>query len=256
MKLPRGSRVALLNADDEEQVSRRAGLPPSTCELGMAATGPRALRIAGLESRGLEGSTLQLEREGLAFELACPLPGAHQARNLAAATALALELGVEVPVLRSQAALARPSAHRGEPRCLHVDGGRALLVDDSYNANPEAMRAAVELLCAAPEGRRRILVAGDMLELGQSSAEEHRSLGRLAARSGLDLLLGVGKEMALAVEAARAAGLESAHVVDAEAAADWLVGRLRPDDVVLVKGSRGIALDRTVERLVAERRAS
>lgn len=256
MKLPRGSKKALLNADDAEQTSRRAGLPERVVEFGEAATGDGALRLLAIESRGFDGSTLRLERAGEPLDLDCPLPGEHQARNLLAAASVALELGVAWETVRGQAALARPATHRGELRRVEVAGGSALLVDDTYNSNPQAMRAAIDLLRSAPAGGRRLLVAGDMLELGEQSAEEHRLLGALAAESGLDLLLGVGPDMQAAVAAARAAGLESTHLDDAAAAGDWLAARLRDGDVVLVKGSRGIALDRTVARLAGEGRGA
>jgi UDP-N-acetylmuramoyl-tripeptide--D-alanyl-D-alanine ligase len=256
MKLPRGSRAALLNADDPEQISRRDGLPARVVEFGEAAAGEGALRLLGVENRGFEGSTLRLQREGRTVELECPLPGLHQARNLLAAATVALELGVSWDSVQARAALARPATHRGELRRVEAGGGTALVVDDSYNSNPQAMRAAIELLRSAPAGGRRLLVAGDMLELGERTAEEHRLLGMLAAEAGLDLLLGVGPEMQEAVTAARAAGLASEHLADAAAAGEWLASQLRDGDVVLVKGSRGIALDRTVARLADEGRGA
>jgi UDP-N-acetylmuramoyl-tripeptide--D-alanyl-D-alanine ligase len=256
MKLPRGSRVALLNADDPEQVGRREGLPPTVREFGESASGDGALRLRGLDDRGFEGTTLVLERGGERFVVDCPLPGRHQARNLLAAAAVALELGLPTEALRAQAALARPASHRGELRRVSVEGGTALLVDDTYNASPRAMLAALELLRDAPARGRRVLVAGDMLELGDRAEAEHRRLGELAAAAGLDLLLGVGESSRLAVEAARGRGLEAEHAADAAAAGEWLAPRLRDGDVVLVKGSRGIALEATVARLAGGEEAS
>ena len=256
MKLPRGSRRALLNADDPQQRSRRGGLPEGLREFGEAAEGEGAVRLASVELRGFEGSRVVLRTDGGPLRLDCPLPGAHQARNLTAAAALALAAGAPPESLAAQAALARPASHRGELRTIPAGGGSALVVDDTYNANPQAMAAVLELLRAAPARGRRIFVAGDMLELGDCSAEEHRRVGELAAASGLDLLLGVGPEMRLAVDEARARGLEAEHVQDAETAAGWLAPRLRDGDVVLLKGSRGLALDLAVDRLVGNGRAS
>lgn len=256
MKLPRGSRRALLNADDPQQRSRRSGLPERTSEFGEAASGPGAMRLAAVELRGFEGSSLSLEHEGGRLRLDCPLPGAHQARNLAAAAAVALAMGAPAQGLAERAAQARPAAHRGELLRVPVAGGTALLVDETYNSSPEGMRAALELLRAAGGTGRRLLVAGDMLELGGISADEHRRLGELAAGAGLDLLLGVGPEMRVAVEAAQAAGLEAEHAADAEAAAAALAPRLRAGDVVLLKGSRGIGLERAVEQLAGAGRCA
>ncbi len=256
MKLPRGSRNALLNADDAEQTSRRDGLPARAVEFGESASGDGALRLLAIENRGFDGSTLRLERAGESLHLDCPLPGEHQARNLLAAATVALELGVAWETVQRQAALARPATLRGERRRVEAAGGTAVIVDDTYNANPQAMRAAIDLLRTVPAEGRRLLVAGDMLELGDQAVQEHRFLGTLAAEAGLDLLLGVGEEMQAAVATARAAGLESEHLEDAAAAGDWLASHLRDGDVVLVKGSRGIALDRTVARLVGEGRGA
>lgn len=256
MKLPRGSAAAALNADDPEQASRRAGLPARVVEFGDSASGDGSLRLLGIESRGFEGSTLRLQWRGETLSLDCPLPGGHQARNLLAAAIVALGLGVSWESVRSQAALARPASHRGEISRVDAVGGTALVIDDTYNSNPQAMRAAIELLTSVPAARRRLLVAGDMLELGDCSEQEHRELGTLAAEAGLDLLLGVGPEMAAAVDSARAAGLEARHLGDAAAAGEWLASELASGDVVLVKGSRGIALDRTVARLSGEGRGA
>lgn len=244
MKLARGCRVAHLNADDPLQVARSGHLE-DVRTFGSAARGPGSLRLIALADRGLEGSILTAERDGERIEIPCPLPGAHQARNMLAAASLALEVGVPPAVVALQARDAEPAPHRGEvlQRC------GATVVDDTYNANPAAMRAAIDLLTATATRGRRILVAGDMLELGSESSREHRSLGDHAAEAGVDVLVGVGPESLAAVEAARARGVAGVHVPDAQSAGDWLRDELAEGDLVVVKGSRGIGLERAIAAL-------
>lgn len=247
MKLPARSRGALLNADDAKQRARAAALRGEVRWFGEGAEAASGTRLVELRARGLAGSTLVVEHAGRRFELECPLAGRHAARNLLAAAAAAFAVGVEVETAQAQARLARPGKHRGE--VLKVGG--AVLVDDTYNASPAAMAAAIALL-AETEARRRVLVAGDMRELGDATEPEHRRLGQLAASSGVDVLVGVGESARLAVEAARAAGLaETLALPDAEAAGAWLAGALKDGDAVLLKGSRAVGLDRAVERVAA-----
>jgi UDP-N-acetylmuramoyl-tripeptide--D-alanyl-D-alanine ligase len=177
----------------------------------------------------------------LELSLEVPFTSRHQLGNLLAAVAAAQAVGVE-PSGRVDVAF---GALRGEHVALPSG---AVVINDCYNANPLSMRAALDDLAThSPEGRR-IAVLGDMLELGPGELEEHRALGAYAAESGVDVLLAVGP---LSAETALAFAGESLHVADAAeaaAAARELVG---PGDVVLVKGSRGIALEAVAEALVA-----
>jgi UDP-N-acetylmuramoyl-tripeptide--D-alanyl-D-alanine ligase len=128
----------------------------------------------------------------------------------------------------------------------------ATVIDDSYNASPGSVRAALDLLADVPG--RPVVVLGEMLELGPDHDSGHRSVGEAAARVA-DRLIVVGADAGGIVEGATAAGLEADrihHVVDAEAALDVLRPRLRDGDVILVKASRGIGLDRLVDALRLE----
>lgn len=245
MKLPRASRQALLNADDPEQWRRRHDVPGTIVPFGTAADAGRGVRLVQVADAGLGGSVLTLEADGRCFEVPCPLPGAHQARNMLAAVTAALAIGIDADVVAAQAASAQAGPHRGE--VLDVAG--VTVVDDTYNANPRAMCAALELLGSLPAAGRRVFVAGDMLELGERSASEHEAVGQKAASHGVDVLVGVGEEASRAVSAAREAGVDAVALPDAAAAAEWLARELRRGDVVLLKGSRGVALERAVEGL-------
>ncbi|MEM7245675.1 MAG: UDP-N-acetylmuramoyl-tripeptide--D-alanyl-D-alanine ligase [Acidobacteriota bacterium] len=250
LKLPRGARRAVLCVDDPEQRSRidefeQPFLFGTTEHLD---SGPDRLRLLERRPRGFEGQDVVLERDGERFEIFLPLVGEHQARNLLAAASLAELVGISRQGMAEAALKARPAAHRGTQHAVRG----AVLLDDSYNANPKAMQAALELMGQLePEGRR-ILIAGDMLELGELSESAHGELGRQAAAAGLDVLVGVGPECAHAVEAAREAGLSAEHRDDATAAGEWLVENVQAGDLVVVKGSRGIGLDRSVELFVGE----
>ena len=124
------------------------------------------------------------------------------------------------------------------------------VIDESYNANPASMAAALALLGAS--GGRKIAVLGDMLELGEISETAHRDMGRAVAASGAAEFVGLGGWARVAVEAARQAGLgESHHVTTFEDAVALLLKRLAPGDAVLVKGSRGMRMERVVDALVA-----
>ena len=124
-------------------------------------------------------------------------------------------------------------------------GEGIVLIDDCYNANPMSMRAAIDELAATAPGRR-VAVLGDMLELGPLSPDLHREIGEHASERGVEVLLTVGE---LAAEMAPAFAGEIHSAADAEAAAGIIGGLLRPGDTVLVKGSRGVGLERVVAAL-------
>jgi UDP-N-acetylmuramoyl-tripeptide--D-alanyl-D-alanine ligase len=137
-------------------------------------------------------------------------------------------------------------------RCVWKRAGDVTILDDTYNASPVSVRAALETIAAHRRGRRVIVVLGDMLELGTLTAEAHREVGRQVAALPADELIGVGRAMPLAVEAAREAGLgEARHLTTFEDTVAHLLKRLTAGDLVLVKGSRGMRMERVVDALVA-----
>jgi len=223
------------------------------------ATAARVLRygdggdawIERLEDRGLLGTSFDLVVPGGRSRVELEVAGRHQAENLLAAATAGTALGLTANEIADAAQDLRAAPHRG--RVYRLPGG-AVLVDDSYNASPVAVARMLELLAAAPG--RRIAVLGEMYELGALTDEAHREVGVQAARS-CELLLAVGAAAARRLaEAARAAGLEAVELVaDADEAARVLGARLAAGDVVLVKGSRGVGLDRTVAALLGEEAA-
>jgi UDP-N-acetylmuramoyl-tripeptide--D-alanyl-D-alanine ligase len=190
--------------------------------------------LAGLHVRFRAG-----DREG---KLTLHLLGEHNASNALAVLAVALEAGVDLDA----AVAALESLTAGDKRGEVIEIGGATILNDSYNSNPEALRSMIRTLSTRP-GRRRILVAGEMLEQGEHGPALHAACGRAAAEAGLDLVVAVrGNAEHLAV-AACAGGVASLFLPDADAAGRWLVQNLREGDVVLVKGSRGVHLERAID---------
>lgn len=165
---------------------------------------------------------------------------AHNLRNLLAAVAAARALGV-VPDGSLEVSFSAMRGQRAE-----LPGG-AVLIDDCYNANPMSMSAAIDDLAETATGRR-VAILGDMLELGPDAPRLHRELGEHAGARGVELLIAVGP---LAADTARAFAGDSHAVADARAAAELAPGLLRAGDTVLVKGSRGVGLERVSDALRA-----
>jgi UDP-N-acetylmuramoyl-tripeptide--D-alanyl-D-alanine ligase len=233
--------VVFLNCDDPYVSQFGRDFDGRTVYFGAGpCADPRLLEavedLAGLHVRYRAG-----EREG---QLTLNLLGAHNASNILAGLAVALEAGVDLDA--AVAALATLTA--GERRGEVLSVGGATILNDCYNSNPEALRSMIHTLAARP-ARRRILVAGEMLELGEHGPALHTAAGRAAAEAGLDLVAGVGGNAVHLATAACTGGVAALFLPDADAAGRWLLLNLHPGDVVLVKGSRGVHLERVIEAL-------
>jgi len=173
--------------------------------------------------------------------------GIHNVYNALAAISVGYMLGIDLGAAAARLADVEPLGMRGRVRRLGRD---VRVLDDSYNSNPAAMRHLLRVLSdAAPgPGGRKIVVFGDMLELGEQEVEAHREIGRSMAATDAALLVGVGR---LAHEAlATAPDRPSRHFDDAASASAFVAQEARPGDLILVKGSRGVALESVVEALV------
>lgn len=246
----RGS-VLVANADDPRIAGRIGGFPGRVVTFGLGRAAD--VRAVDVDDRGYEGQRARLITPSGSFEVALKLPGRGHLRNVLAAVAVAGIFDVPVEAMAERAAGLEPGLHRGQV----FDLGRGLrLVDDCYNSSPDALELALATLAATP-AQRRVAVLGEMLELGEHALGLHRRAGRAVAEAGVALLVTVGGDAARALgEAAREAGLPPdavRHVDDSEAAAAYVPGLLRDGDLVLVKGSRGIGLERVVDRLMAGR---
>lgn len=196
---------------------------------------------------------LNLSIRGSSFDLSLPLFGMHHAQNAAAATAIALVLGLSEAELVGRYQTLRPARHRGEIVNLKLG---PTLIDESYNSNPTALGSSLASLGEISPTRRRVMVIGDMFELGEFGPALHAECGvnlasQLEKKKAPFALLGVGKEVSHLVRpVAEKFPKAEVHRVDSERDVDaWLLSRLQPSDVLLVKGSRGVQLDRLVQRI-------
>jgi UDP-N-acetylmuramoyl-tripeptide--D-alanyl-D-alanine ligase len=224
---------------------------------GAAVAGARSARAWQVEARALHkhsappfGTRFELRTRGLgrpgattAIEL--PVHGAVNVENFVAAAACALALGVSLAEIAAGASDLEAQPGRGRVERLRAG---ALLVDDSYNANPDATARALRAAAELP-GKRRFCVLGEMLELGAAAGEHHRAIGELAADLGFAPVIGVGPLAREIVAAAAAAGAPVAWFERAASAAEAAASEARAGDVVLVKGSRGVALETVVRAL-------
>ncbi|AUH44726.1 UDP-N-acetylmuramoyl-tripeptide--D-alanyl-D-alanine ligase [Streptomyces sp. CMB-StM0423] len=231
--------TAVLNADDPRVVAMRALTDGPVLTFGRAEHADVRVLDLVLDASGRPSFTLRTA--DASARVALPLVGAHQAVNASAAAAAGLAAGVPLDVAAQGLATASLSKWRMELRDLP---GGVTLLNDSYNANPDSVRAALDALSAI-EGGRRIAVLGEMLELGEESRAAHRAVGAYAA-SRADLVLAVGEA---ARPIADGAGERAVALAGNAAAVDWLRGNLAAGDVVLVKASRGAGLDEVAAAL-------
>ena len=232
------SGVAFLNCDDAYVSQFGRDFPGRVVYFGAGpCADPQLLDVtedlAGLHIRFRAGTR---ERT-----MTLTLLGAHNSSNVMAALAVAIEAGVDLDA--AVAALAALTAQDKRGQVMEIDG--ATILNDSYNSNPEALQSMIRTLAARP-ATRRILVAGEMLELGEHAQALHAACGRAAAEAGVDVVVGVRGNAEHLAAAACKGGVASLFLADAEAAGRWLKQNLRPGDAVLVKGSRGVHLERTI----------
>ena len=234
--------VAVFNAGDSW-----AGLWRSQSahcrRLCFALDGPAEVSGA-CQTRGLQNQ-VTIVYDGQQIEVDLALPGAHNARNALGAAATALAAGVSLEMVRTGLAAFRGLKGRLQ-RLAGLHG--AMLLDDTYNANPDSVRAGIDVL-AATIGRK-ILVLGDMGEIGEMTGQFHDEVGGYAKSQGIDRLLAIGESSALA---ARNFGAGGEHFRKIEDLIATLVGELTPDTIVLVKGSRFMRMERVVDAIAAAR---
>jgi UDP-N-acetylmuramyl pentapeptide synthase len=189
-----------------------------------------------------------LEVHGARRRVRLAFAGRHNVVNALVAAGVGAALGLSVADIAAGLETARPS----KGRCVWRRVGPYRLLDDTYNANPPSIRAALATFAAGAGPRRRVVVLADMLELGDIAEVAHREAGRAVAGAGVAELIGVGPLSEIMVTAAREAGLaEAHHAATFEDTMALLLKRLGPGDAVLVKGSRGMRMERVVDALMA-----
>jgi len=235
--------TAVLNADDFFfPLLRRMCACPVT---SFGSAEDAEVRCLEVLEEALEHVHAVVRLAGETIELRVPLPGRHNLMNALAAAAAGLACGATAAQIKAGIESYAGAAMRGN---IVAGPNGATVIDDVYNANPTSMAVSLQMLSQAPG--RKVLVFGDMKELGAVGPEAHRTVGRQAAEAGVALLVAVGELAALTAAAAADLGVET-HLADTPAnAAAWLRPRLQAGDIVLVKGSRAMALEGAVKGLV------
>lgn len=241
--------TAVLNADDARVAAFGPFAPGRVVTYGIDA--PAFFSAAAIEDRGAMGSAFDYVSPEGRVRLELPVPGRHAIYNALAALAAASVWNIGAAEAQSVFRTLRVPSMRGE--LLRFSNGAAL-INDSYNSSPAALHAMVAVLAATPNFQRRILAAGEMRELGAASPALHREAGVFTAKTGgVDWVIGVEGNASEIVEGAIAAGIPRAQTkffASAEHAAEFLQEFIRPGDVLLVKGSRGVKMERIVEALL------
>jgi UDP-N-acetylmuramoyl-tripeptide--D-alanyl-D-alanine ligase len=236
--------IAIADVDDPRALAQAKASGRRVFTFGRSAADVQLLAVTRQDLRGV---AFRVRAEGQEREAQVAFLGEHNALNGTAALATALAAGVKLDAALAALAAARPAPHR--LAVVDLPNGGALL-DDCYNANPSSMAAALATLREVGAGRRLGAVLGDMLELGPEELELHRQLGNQA--KGLDWLYAFGTRARLISIGAQEAGVpEVGHGTELEAASAWIRGQLRPGDMVLLKGSRGMKMERFATALGA-----
>ncbi|MBS1822810.1 MAG: UDP-N-acetylmuramoyl-tripeptide--D-alanyl-D-alanine ligase [Acidobacteria bacterium] len=234
--------IAILNFDDPYVKEFGKGMGGRAIFYGTEAGAQ--VRAEQIEEAGLEGirfeAVVATDREPVHLKLL----GRHNVLNALAAIAVGLRSGISLKVCAAALEGLEPGDKRGEVVSWHG----AALINDCYNSNPRALDAMVDALMAMP-GSRHIVVAGEMLELGPEADALHAACGARMAERGVSTIIGVRGHAAALVDAVSRAGEEAHYVATPEEAGVWLKTNLRPGDVVLLKASRGVRLERALECL-------
>jgi UDP-N-acetylmuramoyl-tripeptide--D-alanyl-D-alanine ligase len=238
--LPAGG-IAVLNADDEYVSQFGRDFNGKVVMYGTRANAD--IRAEQIQSRGAEGSAFDVVVNGVHERAVLPLVGAHNISNALAAVAVGFERGITLAEAVASLATMRAADKRGQV----VQLGNIRVINDCYNSNPKALEAMVDALAAMP-AKRRIVVAGEMLELGPAGEKMHQAAGQHIAEKKIDVLIGVRGLAQPMVEAAKTKGMQAEFVATPEEAGEWLARQSREGDVVLLKASRGVKLEKALEK--------
>jgi len=234
------SGTAILNADDEYVSQFGRDFPGKVITYGTRATAD--VRAENVESRGAQGSSFDIVTARARGPALLPLVGEHNILNALAAVAVGLARGLRLSETVGALATLTPADKRGQV----VQLGNITVINDCYNSNPKALNAMVDAVATMP-ARRRIVVAGEMLELGPTGDEMHRAAGQHIAERKIDVLVGVRGRAQAMVESAQRAGTQAVFVATPEDAGEWLARETKDGDLVLLKASRGVKLENALE---------
>ena len=240
------SGTAVLNADDEYVSQFGRDFKGRVIRYGTSAGSD--VCADNLQSHGAEGSEFDVVVAVNREHVRLPLVGDHNILNALAAVSVAIAQGMKVAEAVAALATLKPADKRGQV----LQFGNITVINDCYNSNPKALKAMVDAL-AGMKARRRIVVAGEMLELGPAGEQLHRDSGRHIAEKNIDILIGVRGLAQPMVDAAGQPGIRAEFVATPEQAGEWLARETRDGDVILLKASRGVKLEKALEIWKAKR---
>lgn len=240
-----GDGIAVLNCDDERVAKFGDGLGDRAIFYGVGECA--AVRAVQISEIGVDGIVFTVNAYGERASVQLRLLGRHNVHNALAAIAVGLRSGISLAECAAALAEMRPSDKRGEI----IAWRGATLINDSYNSNPRALDAMVDALLAMPvtDRGRHIVVAGEMLELGQEGEALHHACGERMAARGADVVIGV-RGLAQALVDGAHSRTDAFFVATPDDAGTWLRENLRAGDVVLLKASRGVRLERALAKLL------
>ncbi|HEX8367488.1 MAG TPA: UDP-N-acetylmuramoyl-tripeptide--D-alanyl-D-alanine ligase [Pyrinomonadaceae bacterium] len=239
--------TAVLNADDFRVLAMRDLSKGETVTYGIEA--PADVMAKNIRFDHFGETVFTLQTRDAAAEVLFPLNGRHNISNALAAAAVGFSFGMSAQEIAAALHTAAPPPQRGE--ILRFQAGFTV-VNDSYNSNPDALLSMVQTLVdGGASAKRKIVVAGEMRELGENSAQIHRETGNRIAEIGIDKLFGVEGFAENLLEGARAAGLSDVEFYEnSQIAGEKFVDEIQPGDLVLIKGSRGVRTEKVVEKLL------
>jgi UDP-N-acetylmuramoyl-tripeptide--D-alanyl-D-alanine ligase len=238
--------TAVLNADDEYVSHFGRDYRGRVIKYGTSFAAD--VSAEKVQSKGAEGSEFDVAVAGTRQHAHLPLVGEHNVLNALAAVAVSIACGMKASDAIAALATLKPADKRGQ--VLHL--GNITVINDCYNSNPKALKAMVDAL-SAMKAARRIVVAGEMLELGPAGEALHRESGSHMGEKKIDVLIGVRGLAHALVDGAQQAGTRAEFVATPEEAGEWLARETRDGDVVLLKASRGVKLERALETWQAKR---
>ena len=243
----KGDRRAYLNNDDSRVRAMARKFDGDIVTYGIRSVA--AFRVTRVENLGLEGTGFTVRNGRREVNFVLPMLGVHNVSNVAAAISVGLTHGMDWDEARLAVEKMAPQRMRGV--VIKFREGFAL-IDDSYNSNPKALTEMTKLLGQFSGFDRKILVAGEMLELGETSQKLHAACGKDAVKADIDLIVGVGDEAKALLAGAAEAGADASRlrfVKDSVEAGDVLTETIRKGDLVLLKGSRGVHLERVLDTM-------
>lgn len=234
--------LAFLNADDQYVASFARGMGSRAVFYGLARSA--RIRAARVTDAGVDGVRFTVQCGDQTAEVVSKMLGRHNVSNILAAIAVGVQSGLSLAECATVAGQLNAGSKRGE--ILHWRG--ATIINDAYNSNPKALDSMIDALLAIPASRH-IVVAGEMLELGPNAAKLHADCGDRMAERGVKVVVGVRGEAQHLVAGAAPQAQEALFVTSAEEAGAWMHSNLREGDAVLLKGSRGVGLERALTSL-------